>query len=44
MTRRDAFRFAALIPLAALLAACKKRDGDEPPAEEENSILRTEGY
>ena len=34
MTRRTALRLAALLPLAALIAACKKQDGEEKPAVE----------
>ena len=40
MTRRSALRFAALLPLAALVAACKK---NEEPTEP-NPNIRTEGY
>lgn len=34
MTRRTALRLAALLPLAALIAACKKQDGEDKPAVE----------
>lgn len=33
MTRRTALRLAVLSPLAALIAACKKKEGETKPVQ-----------